>query len=125
MDSVTNIKIKITGLTTDNSENGEVQVAHWDKYQRIKKSLKMWGGCWCLSIISILVPILHFFLVPAFFLAGPIVGLIIYKQESLVLGGSGICPYCKAVLSIEKSRNVFPQNELCTHCRHNVILSLS
>jgi hypothetical protein len=113
---IAHIAVQIIGNRNSNVSQGELEIQNWDKSDRLGRSLKwtaiLWGG----ALISVLIPILHFLLVPSFFIAGPIVGWLTYKTEKAVLGGKGSCPFCKAPLEIAKTAYEFPVKELCTEC---------
>src|SRR4051794_19573388 len=79
---------------TGKSSTGEVRLRVWDKKERTRRALRFWLYCWILSLLSVALPILHFFLVPAFFIAGPFGAWIVSTQGSGVLGGQTTCPDC-------------------------------
>lgn len=97
-------------------------IQEWDKKGRIKRSFKILGICWGLSIISILIPIAHFILVPSFLIAGPILALRVYGTEAMLIGGTGKCPHCDHDFLIEKSQLNWPLQDLCTFCQSSIII---
>ncbi|MGE0616581.1 MAG: hypothetical protein AB7P04_13175, partial [Bacteriovoracia bacterium] len=72
------------------------------------------------AIVSVLIPLLQFVLVPSFLIAGPIVALVIMRRQGVVLGGSGDCPHCKKQMKIVRSLPRFPLTDLCDHCQQSV-----
>jgi hypothetical protein len=112
--------VKVQGDGKESS--GEVFIESWSPRVRLIRALKFLGICWGAMVIAVFIPILHFILVPAFFVAGPIVAAIIYQQTSVVLGGFGICPYCGEEMSIVRSRDRWPLDDLCDHCRRTVAI---
>lgn len=68
-------------------------------------------------MLAVLIPILHFFLVPALLIAGPALAYYAYYQERRLAGGEAICPDCSATLKIEKGSAKWPCDEMCTSCR--------
>jgi hypothetical protein len=110
-----NLKAR-NGKTTD----GNVTVTQWSQPERLNRALKFGGMTWGLALISILLPIVHFVLVPSFLIAGPIVAYFSYRQKSIVNEGSGTCPYCGSVVSIGKGPNRWPIEELCVKCQNNI-----
>lgn len=118
-------KIISVRLTKDaKTTTGEIRVQFWDHRERTIRALKLGGLCWAAAVLSVALPIAHFVLVPAFFLAGPIVAYLILKQESVVLGGQGTCPNCAATFTIARAPYRFPISDLCTGCRTNVSIEL-
>ena len=80
--------------------------------ERMIRALKMGGLCWGFALVSILIPLAHFVLVPSFLIAGPIVGMYFYRLESMVIGGSGNCPACQKPfqIAVEDHHNCFDGN---------------
>jgi len=120
MESTQQTQTVVIKYSDSSPTSGEVEVQLHNKNQRLISCIKFWGICWLLAVVSIFLPILHFFLVPTFILAGPLVGLYKYGQKGTVLGGVGKCPACQADLKIEKGNLKWPLEELCTSCRRAV-----
>ena len=68
-------------------------------------------------MVSVLLPIAHFVLVPGFLLAGPIYGWLRFRQRSLVLRGSGTCPGCGVELTIKPQPERWPMAMHCGGCK--------
>jgi hypothetical protein len=102
------------------TSSGKVTIQRWSKKERFRRAAKFLAGAWALAVLSILLPIAHFFLVPAFFLAGPIGAYFVFKHESAVSGGHGICPGCGASFDIVKSPDRWPLEDVCSKCRTHV-----
>lgn len=98
---------------------GTVQIQTFTDKERLVRTVKFVGVCWLAAVVAVAIPLLHFVLVPGLFLAGIIGGFLKYATQSLVLGGGGTCPRCKAALPIVKGPNRWPITELCTSCRTN------
>jgi hypothetical protein len=121
-------KITLTART-GKVTSGSIFIHIWTKQERLKRALKFGGLCWGLSAISILLPLAHFILVPLFFLAGPIVAIVIYKQMAFIEEGQGPCPFCQAIVIISKGPMKWPSDgwstdELCTSCQNNSIIKV-
>lgn len=101
---------------------GEVYIQVWDQKKRTARALKTLGLCWGLALITVVVPILHFILVPGFFVAGPAAAWIIYQQSSIVLGGATTCPKCKEAFKIERGREKWPLEDVCSKCYQAVFI---
>lgn len=99
---------------------GEVRVQHWERSARLLRAAKRWGALWGLAILSILVPVAHFVLVPGFLIAGPVAALARYRQTSEILGGEGACPACGVSLTIEPRADRWPFLERCQACHASV-----
>ena len=123
-------EFKVTLLArTGNKTQGSIDVHVWTQPERLKRALKFGGLCWGLSLISVLLPGVHFILVPLFFISGPILAVIIYKQIASLQNGQGPCPFCKANVVISKGPIKWPatdwsMDELCTKCQNNCLIKM-
>ena len=111
------LKVTLRGNYEGISTPGEIRIQHWNKRERMFRALKLGGACWGAALIAIIIPLLHFILVPGFLIAEPIVAFFIFGQESVILGGEGICPKCQAFVPIVRTSLRFPISELCSHCQ--------
>ncbi len=117
--------VQIAGERGEPPTSGQVQVLFWSKKERTLRALKFGGMCWGAAVISVIFPLVHFVLVPGFLLAGPIVVYLVMRQESVIVGGEGTCPRCKAALPIARTSYRFPFSDLCTQCQSSVKVELS
>ncbi len=99
---------------------GEVRIEHWTRAQRLLRAAKRWGFLWALAVVSVLIPVAHFVLVPGFLVAGPISAVARYRQKSGVIRGEGPCPNCGARLTIEARADSWPFYESCQTCSERV-----
>jgi hypothetical protein len=116
---------------TGNQTQGTIEVHLYTEQERLRRALKFGGMSWGFSIASIVLPGVHFVLVPFFFFAGPVVAILFYRPLALLEKGSGPCPFCKANVDIGRgSIKVWPDpqwslEELCTKCQNNCTIHLS
>ena len=99
---------------------GEIRFQHWDRAARLLRAAKAWAVLWGLAVVSVLIPVAHFILVPAFFIAGPIAAFRRFRQESGILGGEGLCPACGGRIVIEAHADDWPLFDICGVCRASV-----
>jgi len=71
-----------------------VSVEQLDKPFRVRRALKGLGVTWAAAVGAVFIPGLHFVLVPALVLAGPIVLLWRLGQKELVREARAECPDC-------------------------------
>lgn len=114
------IRVQIREEHGVKASEGIIRVQSWTKKQRTLRAIKFCLIFWGLALGSVLLPLLHFILVPAFFLAGPILAIFTMGRESVLLGGEGTCPSCQAPLPIARSAPRFPVSDLCTKCQRAV-----
>ena len=96
---------------------GEVRILSLAPHGRVARAAKMLALMWALAIVSILVPGVHFILVPGFLVAGPVLAFKVARERSLVLGGEGTCPACGELVPISKGAEEWPQTDVCLHCQ--------
>jgi hypothetical protein len=95
---------------------GQVRIERWDPSARTLRAVTRLGILWGLAVLSVLLPVVHFVLVPALLITGPISALARYRQRSGVLGGEGTCPACSAPLEIAAGADEWPIDEVCKSC---------
>jgi len=114
--------VKVVSWNGQKNSSGEVRIFHWSSRERWIRGGKMLAICWGLAVFSVLIPVLHFVLVPAFLLIGPFLFYINYKQESGVLGGEATCPVCNHKVKISSGPVRWPIFDICEQCKSNVRL---
>jgi hypothetical protein len=124
MNAQTTLQVVISGPSGKTTQ-GTVAHQVWDKKERMTRGLKALGFSWGLALAAVLIPLLHFILVPTLLLAGPVVFFWIVKQEQIILGGKGECPECRKEFEIVRSAVEWPLSDLCNHCQAPVKISLA
>ncbi len=105
---------------------GTLHVTAYNHSDRIKRATLSWLGCWVLASITLFIPIAHFFLVPAFLIAGPMIGLSKYKQMDAKEKVIGLCPQHKAGTTIHLEANdKLPKWTYCPACNASLQLTES
>lgn len=98
------------------SVSGKVIIKEWTEAEKLRRGLKALGVCWGAMLVAVLIPVLHFLLVPLFLISGPIVALWFYQQKSTILGGKSECPDCGKELNIIKTSEKWPLKDVCSAC---------
>lgn len=96
---------------------GQVRFQRWARSARLGRAAKALAAFWGLALISVVIPVAHFVLVPAFLIAGPIAAFRRLRQQSGILGGEGACPGCGVRLNIEAHGDEWPLFDVCQACR--------
>jgi hypothetical protein len=104
-------------VKNQSTTTGELKMVVWSKHERMWRAGRALAICWSLALFCVLIPVLHFVLVPFFLLLGPFVAFALYSDELGQLGGSGICPECKKEFNIVSGKKKFPFDDVCNHCR--------
>ncbi len=99
---------------------GEVRFQSWDRRARLGRAALAWAAFWGVALVSVVIPVLHFLLVPGFLIAGPIAAFRRWRQQSGILGGEGKCPKCGVRMFIEAHPDEWPLFDICGACRASV-----
>ncbi len=91
-------RIEYTGKPTSEAE---VDLIRRPRSERMRRATIGWAACWGLAVAAVFIPLLHFILVPALLLAGPLVGRWRWREKATVLAARGVCPGCGKPQSIE------------------------
>jgi len=62
--------------------------------QRLARALGGLVGCWVAAIVSVFIPVAHFFLVPGFLVLGVGWAVLRARERERLLELRGICPRC-------------------------------
>lgn len=105
---------------TGKTSSGQVRIMEYDKKARMRRAVKFWLSCWGLSLLLIPIPLIHFTVVPALLIIGPVGAWVISTQGSQVLGGESKCPDCGAFLPLTASPDNWPLKDLCAQCQRRM-----
>jgi hypothetical protein len=70
------------------------RVVSYSDARRVYRAVTAGFTCWGLAALTILVPVAHFFLVPFFFFAGPVMVFMRLGEGVSLRGAHGKCPAC-------------------------------
>lgn len=102
-------------------KNGQVLAISYDKKERLGRAIKFGSLTWLAAAACIFVPVLHFVLVPTGLILGPIVFLKFLNQKDQILSGTGTCPKCQSLLSIDSQNLDWPIQQSCVSCNALVV----
>src|SRR5262249_33361169 len=74
----------------------DLSIAEHGSRDRALRAVRAWVGCWAAAVAAVFIPVLHFVLVPALLLSGPLVALARWREHVTILGADGPCPACGA-----------------------------
>jgi len=116
------VKLKvIVAMDADKQNIIDAQVRSLKPLERFINGIKATGLCWGLAVLSIFVPVLHFFLVPGFLIAGIVIFFVTYRKNELLEQATIICPSCSKEFSLFKLSFLWPLHKDCPDCQ-NVLL---
>src|SRR5256885_14685486 len=85
-------RVEVTGYS--GRTVATVMVVSYERAQRGRRSLRGVGTWWGAALVSVLIPIAHFVLVPSFFLYGVYTFARRLTAHQVALAGWGACPDC-------------------------------
>ena len=97
------------------STQGRVSVRELPMSERAQRTARICAILFGLACFSVILPVLHFLLVPGFLLAIPIVGGITFADERRATA-EGDCPLCGSHQSTSEFSANFPVTHRCTGC---------
>jgi len=95
-------------------EPAGLEVLRRSPRDRTVRAAQGWALCWAAAIAAVFIPLLHFVLVPALLLAGPLVARARWQERATVRGLRGKCPGCGA--AIETALNSSATAEIGLRC---------
>ena len=85
------VRLYIFGLPR---QEGTARVRTRDAGERTGRAVRAAGVCLGLAALSVLLPIAHFVLVPAFLIAAPILAVRRLRESASIVALTGTCPRC-------------------------------
>jgi hypothetical protein len=98
----------------DIASDGTLYLCTYDNRDRFKRAAKAWIGCWIGAVLCVPLIGLHWFLVPGFIIAGPIMAYKRYHAMATSEKAAGVCPVCHNDITIPLEPKERP--ELWKYC---------
>jgi hypothetical protein len=103
-----------------------VRLESFDRAGRVRRAAIGLAQSWGIAIVSIFIPVAHFFLVPGFFIAGVVIAVRRLGMETIVRGARGTCPDCGMEQTLDLPTRWDPPLDVdCRHCHRRLQLTLS
>lgn len=97
---------------------GVLHIMRYDKRDRVLRAGKMLALYWGLALLSVPILVAHWVLVPAFFLAGPVMAYVRYRVLSRNTHVTGSCPVNKHGITMRLEPNeALPLWKYCPVCQ--------
>jgi hypothetical protein len=122
MDSDHHLSAIVTS-TSGKIGNATVSVHSYSRMERSLRGIGIFVVWFLIAAVSILIPILHFILVPLFLLIGVAHAFSRAATVSIVKEGSGTCPECGAPFTIVSRALRWPFSEVCDGCSRQLQIS--
>jgi hypothetical protein len=94
----------------------ELEVETFPFRTRVLRALSRLGSCWALAVPCVLIPLLHFVLVPGLVLVGPVLAALAFRATVVVKTAQVPCPKCTKETALEPNTTGWPATFRCTHC---------
>jgi hypothetical protein len=101
---------------SDHIEYGTANIHAYTPQMLLAKSIKKLLMFWGAAVLSILLPVVHFVLVPLFFILGIVFAILARKDRFEITDGKVACPNCKKEITVEKAAFAEYHSEICQHC---------
>jgi hypothetical protein len=109
----------------DRAGPASVNVRRHRRPDRLRRAARAWAGCWGAAIVAVFLPVLHFVLVPALLVSGPLYAMVMMRERVTVLGADGNCPACGAAQHPKLKAGASDRMEFrCESCRRALALRL-
>ena len=106
----------VVAMDADRQADAVVLARSFHTTERFWSGLKFLARCWGLAIASILVPVLHFFLVPGFLIGGIAIFFIRFSRKDYIALAELNCPNCHKTFRIENLSFNWPLRQACPSC---------
>ncbi len=104
----------------DRRSTGDATVQVLTDLERWRRALRSSGLLALGAVLTLLIPIVHFFAPPVLLLTSVIVLVRRLGQRELLSSGGGPCPRCGERVDLEQAALAWPVETTCVHCRSGV-----
>lgn len=101
---------------SDRIEYGTAEIHSFSPQAVLAKSLKMLALFWGIALLSVFLPVVHFVLVPLFFILGMVFAFRARKLRFEIVSGEVLCPNCKAQVTIKNASCAVDHKDICQSC---------
>jgi hypothetical protein len=103
---------------------GTVTIRTFDRPQRVRRAVAALGKWWGVALLTVLIPVAHFVLVPSFLGYGLWQFFQRLGTVELAAGARGRCPDCGMEQPLDLApRWQTPQSVTCKHCSRGLQLT--
>ena len=96
-------------------------VTEYTQSDALKRALLRLGLFWLLALGSVPIIIAHWVLVPGFFIAGPVVAVMVYRTRESKDRAEGVCPSCNESVTVKlETKDTIPKWTYCPSCSNSL-----
>ena len=105
------------------ARTANVEIGVLDPADRFKRAASAFGAGLVAAAVAVLIPIVHFVLVPTALVLGIVFGVRRLGQGETFRGGTGACPYCGTQQQLTLlGRFHLPKTVYCSACQRELYL---
>ncbi len=93
-----------------------LEIEHFSGGKRAGRAALRLVVLWALAVGAIMIPLLHFVLVPAFFVLGPVFAWLGFRATVELKSTTVTCPKCEKTSTIEEGTTGWPATLRCSEC---------
>lgn len=96
---------------------GTLYFTSFNKADRTRRAITIWVLCWVGAVVSIPIILIHYILIPAFLIAGPVLARAKLKQSIEMEKVEGHCPHHDGPFSLKMEKtDTLPKWAYCPEC---------
>jgi hypothetical protein len=114
----------IAAMDADHESEASLDVQELTTSERTKGALKKLGLFWAMAVGSIFLPVMHFVLVPTFFIVGIVQCSLTFQLTKILHESELTCPKCKSKFMLPASAFNWPKREACPKCQSPLLIQM-
>jgi len=120
------LPLSIRANAAELQTGGKLRRCRLTRKQRLLRAAKSLGIAWGLILPALIIPLLHFALVPVLLVAGPILAYLRYQVSDISISANVKCPLCADDTVLQMDANtVYPTWETCASCDASIQLRIA
>jgi len=117
------LEIQFVGQRSKDIKSATLEYIQYSAKEQKIRAVKTLLMFWLISMVTILIPIAHFFLVPGFFIVGIYMASKLWKVEKEGQTAKGDCPACQNSICLDLEKKMeLPQWHNCPECAESLQL---
>ncbi|MCB0363066.1 MAG: hypothetical protein KDD35_10105 [Bdellovibrionales bacterium] len=109
-------RIELVSQIEEQTRSGFAIRRDFSNSERIWRALKVLAIGWGIGLFAVIIPMLHFILVPLFVLGGLILSVVTWFERGQVVKGEVSCPNCGSNVYLSLSSERWPRTYRCPSC---------
>jgi hypothetical protein len=116
----------LRATSPDNQTIGSYRVEHYSTKQALHRGSKVTLTVFLWSVVSVVLPVIHFVSVPLGILVSPFIGLYYFHRSKGAPGSMTadfVCPDCRAPNHVSAPKIADRYESICVKCQHKIELT--